>query len=114
MDWIYTGYARSLLVKITKTINGATAPGYPKYYNGRNDSGFLSSYPAYPSISDDAAGDLILAQMDIVDFNARLADFKTWVEFMEPGLDFDIDLTIDARILNEDCTTTTTTTEAPS
>ncbi len=48
--------------------------------------------------------------MLLVDFNARLADFKTWVEFMEDGLDFDTDTTVEARILSDDCTTTSTST----
>lgn len=106
MGYIVTGFARSLTVKVTKTVNGVIASGYPKYYDGKTDSGFLAYYsPTYSSISDDD-----MAKMSLVDFNARLADFVAWVEVVEPGLDMDVDLTVEARIASDDCTTSTTST----
>lgn len=106
MGYEVTGFARSLTVKVTKTVNGVIASGYPKYYDGKTDSGFLAYYsPTYSSISDDD-----MAKMSLVDFNIRLADFMAWVEIIEPGLDMDVDLTVEARIASDDCTTSTTST----
>lgn len=106
MAYELTGYARSLTVKVTKTVNGVIASGYPKYYDGKSDSGFLAYYaPTYSSISEDE-----MTKLSLVDFNARLADFMAWVEVVEPGLDMDVDLTVEARILSDDCTTSTTST----
>ena len=106
MGYILTGYARSLTVKVTKTVNGVIASGYPKYYDGKSDSGFLAYYaPTYSSISEDE-----MAKLSLVDFNARVADFMAWIEVVEPGIDMDVDLTVEARIFSDDCTTTTTST----
>lgn len=106
MGYIVTGFARSLTVKVTKTVNGVIASGYPKEYNGRSDVAFLIYYaPTYSSISEDD-----MAKMSLVDFNARLADLIAWVEILEPGLDMDVDLTVEARIASDDCTTSTTST----
>lgn len=110
MGYILTGYARSLTVKVTKTVNGVIASGYPKYYDGKTDSGFLAYYaPTYSSISEDE-----MAKLSLVDFNARLADLIAWVEILEPGLDMDVDLTVEARIASDDCTTSTTTSTSTS
>lgn len=54
MTYEVTGFARSLTVKVTKTVNGVITSGYPKEYNGRSDIAFLTYYaPTYSSISED-------------------------------------------------------------
>lgn len=72
-----TGKQRSLNVTINKTIAGVQQDGYPHAYNGK------LAFGSYAAIDN-----LRMATMPIVDYEARLADFKTYVEGLELGLDF--------------------------
>lgn len=80
-----TGKQRSLTLQLTKTIGGQIQDGYPKTYQGRNM--FLWGENYYESIT---ANEMALLSLD--DFNARLADFKSYVESLEVGLDVDSNL----------------------
>lgn len=111
MGYEVTGFARSLTIRIYKMAYGSVVSGYPKSYDGKTNIDFLAYYsPLYSSISDDE-----MAKMSLVDFNARLNDFKAWLETVEYELDFDTASIIeDARIASDDCTTTTTSTSTSS
>lgn len=111
MGYEVTGFARSLTIRVYKMAYSSVVSGYPKTYDGKTNIDFLAYYsPLYSSISDDE-----MAKMSLVDFNARLNDFKAWLETVEYELDFDTASIIeDARIASDDCTTTTTSTSTSS
>lgn len=77
-----TGKQRSLTVQINKTVAGVQANGYPHNYYGRNE--FTWNSVTYPAIDT-----LTMATMPIADYQDRLADFKSYVESLESGLDID-------------------------
>lgn len=93
-----TGNQRSLSLQITKTIGSQIQDGYPKTYQGRSQ--FIWNDNFYESIT---ANEMALISLD--DFNARLADFKSYVESLEVGLSVDDSLTVG----NEAYKTNTTT-----
>jgi len=109
MGYEVTGFARSLTIRVYKMAYGSVVSGYPKSYDGKTNIDFLAYYsPLYSSISDDE-----MAKVSLVDFNARLNDFKAWLETIEDGLDFNTALIFadeDARIASDDCGTTSSTT----
>lgn len=75
-----TGMQRSLTITVNKTVAGDQASGYPHTYYGRNE--FTYNGTTYPAIDS-----LTLATMPVADYEARLADFKAYVESLEAGLD---------------------------
>lgn len=107
MGYEVTGFARSLTIRVYKMAYGSVVSGYPKSYDGKTNIDFLAYYsPLYSSISDDE-----MAKMSLVDFNTRVDDFKSWLELIEPGLDFDTaSIMEEARISSDDCGTTSSTT----
>jgi hypothetical protein len=88
MAYTYSGYARSLTVRIT---DGA-ANTYT-IYSGLN--GFVWNGKTYASITANA-----MASMALNDFNQRVQDFKSYLTDAVPGLNFTTGLTQDARIEN--------------
>lgn len=77
-----TGKERSLTIKVNKTLAGVQSEGYPRTYYGRNE--FTYNSIVYPAIDT-----TLLATMPLVNFNARLVAFKSYVEGIETGLDID-------------------------
>lgn len=77
-----TGKQRSLTVQVNKAIAGVQASGYPHTYYGRNE--FTWNSTTYPAIDT-----LTMATMPVVDYQARLDAFKSYVESLESGLDID-------------------------
>ncbi len=80
----FTGKDRSLTVIIDKTIAGVRQEGYPKTYQGRNE--FAHNGANYPAIDE-----LRMMTMPIVQYQNRLTAFKSWVESLEVGLNFNTD-----------------------
>lgn len=111
MGYEVTGFARSLTIRIYKRAYGSVVSGYPKTYDGKTNIDFLAYYsPLYSSITEDE-----MAKLSVVDFNARLNDFKAWLETVEYELDFDTaSIMEEARISSDDCTTTSTSTSTSS
>jgi hypothetical protein len=78
-----TGKQRSLTVTINKTIAGVLQDGYPHVHNGR------LAFGTYAAIDT-----LQMATMPVTDYEARLAAFKTYVEGLEVGIEFDTDTVV--------------------
>ena len=93
-----TGKQRSLTLQLTKTIGGQIQDGYPKTYQGRNQ--FLWGENYYESITANE-----MALLSLTDFNSRLADFKSYVESLEVGLDVDANLTAGTEAYKTNTTT---------
>ncbi len=77
-----TGIQRSLTIIVTKKISNVVQPGYPISYNGRN--AFSVGGTNYYAITIAQLADMIN-----VDYNARLAAFKLYVQQVESGLNID-------------------------
>ena len=77
-----TGKQRSLTVVVSKTVAGVQQTGYPKTYYGRNT--FIHNGTTYTAIDT-----LMMTTMPVVDYQARLSAFKSYVENLESGLDID-------------------------
>ena len=85
-----TGYERSLTLTIRKYIADIIVEGYPVTYQGREAFTFNSvSYPAITVAQ--------MATIPVGDYEARLADFKAYVEQQEIDLDIDGSSTNPAR-----------------
>ena len=77
-----TGVERTLTLTVSKKINGVLQSGYPIVYNGR--IAFVQGSNLYEALSPYEMAILLDA-----DYNARLADFKAYVESIEVGLTID-------------------------
>lgn len=85
MAYINTGQLRSLILIITKKINGNIVNGYPKTYNGQNP--FTWDERVYTLLSDSD-----FSKLNNNDYLSRLEDFKRYVENIENGLNVDEDI----------------------
>lgn len=75
MGIIYTGMQRATELMIDKTIAGSSLEGYPRTYRLGDSFG---NHIAMTNVQ--------LAEMPIVDYQSRLAAFKTYVESIENGV----------------------------
>lgn len=92
-----TGKQRSLTMNVNKTTAGVQSDGYPRTYYGRNE--FTYNGVVYPAI--DA---FRMATMPVVDYDARLAAFKAYVETIELGLDVDETIIVGGEAYRENLT----------
>ena len=104
MAYVNNGTERSLRVSVYKKVGGNYVQGYPKTYDGQQSWG----NPGYPTLTDTEA-----RQLSDAEFSARLLAFKTYVEGIEAGADFNTDIVGDGAIRSNTgvCLPTTTTTQ---
>ena len=82
---------------VNKTIAGVQAEGYPRTYYGRNE--FTYNAIVYPAIEP-----LTMATMPVVDYEARLAAFNSYVETIEQALDVDATTIVGGEAYRENLT----------
>lgn len=80
MAYIGTGYKRSLIITLTKKVDGQLL--YTRQYNGQNT--FEIDGVTYPTLTD-----FQFQTMTEANYLIRLAAFKSYVESIEKGLVFD-------------------------
>lgn len=81
-NYVNTGYQRAATVTIDKKVNSTSISGYPKGYSLL--AAFTANGNSYAVITATE-----LAQMGTADYEARLADFKAYVESAESIADLD-------------------------
>ena len=75
-EYVNTGMERCRTLIIDKQVGGVSVSGYPKDYDIR--AAFTANSNSYPILTDTE-----FAQLTLLDYDQRLADFKIYVETAE-------------------------------
>lgn len=94
MPTIYTGYARSLYVTVSKYLNGIIQSGYPIDYNGNNEFTFDGvTYPtivgaAIPLLSSEEYAERLTAFKGFVAEQEGLPSIEPFISLLSPPVIF--------------------------
>jgi uncharacterized protein (TIGR02145 family) len=81
-----TGYKRSLMIVVTKTMNGNPMAGYPKTYPTTTD--IANGYFTYNSVNYAIPSPEDLARMDLAEYNQLVLKLRQYASLNEPDIVF--------------------------